>query len=473
MKNGKKRYLKGGSTTIPLHNVNNKKIGSIEVKDQKSLSSLKNAQFFNNSFDNYEKCELLNPAISNLNILKDIKSVKITKSLNSITFPENITYIPINESSIEPQVNNSTVLTQNYIDLWKSKLHLDFENMRLRYFHSISNSYVIYRWGEIKENDTSINKLQQFIGLNGKLFYDRNPNLNNNMQAKLIISAFNQMRREFLYSPDALNVGNKFFSLFYLALLEQNEQNLNSKYISYEYVNTHYNEQNKYHNDLKIKRNQYNQAIQHIASRPFNVNVYFAITLSMLAIMFQFLKTDNEYLIWIQNKLVIKNKSLFKKSIDKLIKDKVYSTYMFIANKGGGSQASDKHFNNMSTNVLVEGVNYVNLTDNELFNSMNFVFCNQCVLLHRNAVIDFIEFWRNGHNPGDESFPFGLPGLFEEDMQLQFFLYEQMKNNPNDKSYESRLIVPTKGNYTRTSKFKNYQNPIFEYPYTNQSSYTY
>ena len=32
MKNGKKRYLKGGTTTIPLHNVNNEKIGEIKVK---------------------------------------------------------------------------------------------------------------------------------------------------------------------------------------------------------------------------------------------------------------------------------------------------------------------------------------------------------------------------------------------------------------------------------------------------------
>lgn len=340
--------------------------------------------------------------------------------------------------------------------------------MRLTYFHSKSNSYVIYRWGELKENDTSINKLEQFTGLNGKLFYDKNPILNNNMQANLIISAFNQMRREFLYSPDALNVGNKFFSLFYLALLKQAPKGI---YTSYNYVNTHFNKPNKYHNDLEIKRNQYNQAIQHIATRPFNINVYFAITLSMLAIMFQFLKTNNEYLIWIQNKLVIKDKSLFKKSIDKLIKDKVYSTYMFVANKGEGPQASNKHFNNMSNNVLVEGVNYVNLTDNDIFNGSKFVLCNQCVLLHRNAVIDFIEFWRNGHNPGDESFPFGFPGLFEEDLQLQYFLYKQMKNNTNDKSYESRVIVPSKGNYSRTNRFKNYQNPIFEYPYTNKSSY--
>ena len=79
-----------------------------------------------------------------------------------------------------------------------------------------------------------------------------------------------------------------------------------------------------------------------------------------------------------------------------------------------------------------------------------------CVLLHRNAVIDFIEFWRNGHNPGDESFPFGFPALFEEDMQLQYFLYEQMKNNPNDKSYESRLIVPTKGKVTKFAEAKKF-----------------
>lgn len=367
---------------------------------------------------------------------------KIRKRNNKIYLKKNKNFIGGSNSPIN-NINNINNL--KYIKKWQNILYLEKEIDN--YNQADKNTLLAYRWGNRKNSNLNVRLpyckgIELFDGLDGKRFLTEKDTIQDT------VDSLNILRREFIYHKNALNVQSvKYFGIFDY-IIPYKIKNIKTSE-SFEVFNTVNN--SKYSNYEDV-----------------NIVIMLSILLSMLGMFTSFLKTNNKYLLWFQNKAEIrenKKEELFK-TIKHFMETNVEGAYIASLNKGNSRNNYYNKLNNEDVNNIPEtDISYVDIS--KLKRRVN--PGNVCVLLRRDTIINFLKWWKNGMQLEPKIYyniNTGIPNLSIEDMQFAIYI----KNIANCKNF--KVVIPFKDPYSRRSDKKNYQSPLIKYNYRATSSYS-
>jgi len=340
---------------------------------------------------------------------------------------------------------------QNYIKKWQDILYL---NKNINSFHnSTINGLLVYRWGDLRDSDSMIelpyckNGIEHFDGLNGTKFYNPSKKGEKDNDNDKVLRGINDLRKLFIYNQNALNVPiENHFAILDAFIYKTIKTAKTSE--DYEY---------------KSKINlQYKNVSQD------NICVFIAILLSMFGMFTSFLKTNNKYLLWFQNKAVIRDdkKHDLNLTIKHFIDKNVEGAY--IAALNNGNRKSD-YFNTLDASdvEVVDGTDIKYIDISKLHMKQN--SGNTCVLLRRDIVINFLKWWKDGVQLQPEqycNYHSGIPNLSVEDTQLKYYLRMFAKTT------NFKVVIPFKSEIKRRSYKHNYQSPLISYDYKIKSSFT-